>query len=166
MTVYWLDADACIQAKDEKNGAFPFSRGQKFWDYLSHQVDLGVVRSPRMVYDEITDRGWNDQLSEWFREREGRGLCVNPTDDVWECVHEISNYVVAKYGDRLARPFLNGADLWVLAHAKAMRADGVVVSHEGTREPKTRVKIPAVCQVLGIEKVNLFQMLNRLDWRM
>jgi hypothetical protein len=73
-----------------------------------------------MVYNEIMDRVWNDRLAEWFREREDRGLCVSPTDDVWKCVHEIGDHVVAKYGDRLARPFLNGADLWVLAHAKAM----------------------------------------------
>lgn len=165
--VYWLDADACIQAKHERNGPFPFSRGRKFWDFLSHKVDEGVVKCPKMVYDEITDRGWNDELAGWFRERESRGLSENPSDSVWERVHQISDFVVAKWGDRLARPFLEGADLWVLAHALAMGSDGIVVSHEGTREQKSKIKIPAVCFELGIEKINLFQMLNRMDdWQL
>ena len=52
MTVYWLEADACIQAKNEETGSFPFSRAANFWSYLSHKVDEGVVKS-KMVYDEI-----------------------------------------------------------------------------------------------------------------
>lgn len=34
-----------------------------------------------------------------------------------------------RYGDRMARPFLKGADTWVLAHAKSMGQDGFVVSY-------------------------------------
>ena len=54
----------------------------------------------------------------------------------------------------------------VLAHAMAMGKDGVVVSHESLRKQETVVKIPAVCNALGIEKISWFQMLNRLgDYR-
>lgn len=160
MTVYWLDADACIQAKHEENGAFPFNRMPRFWDYLSHKIDQGVVQCPKMVYDEIT-RG-DDRLAEWFKERETRGLAIHPSDEVWECVTKISDYVVKKYKDRKSRKFLDCADMFVLAHAMAMGNDGVVVSHEGLRRQNALVKIPVLCLDLGIEKVNLFQMLNRL----
>ncbi|HMH44381.1 MAG TPA: DUF4411 family protein [Pyrinomonadaceae bacterium] len=160
MTVYWLDADACIHAKDERHGAFPFSRMQKFWNYLSHQVDLGVVKAPKMVYDEIT-KG-NDALAEWFRDREDRGLCENPNDAVWNCVTQVNNLVVQKYGDRKARRFLTGADPFVLAHAMAMGDEGIVVSHESTREQNAIVKIPTVCAALNIQQVSIFTMLNQL----
>ena len=164
MTVYWLDADACIHAKNERDGAFPFSRMPKFWAYLSRKVDQGIVKAPKMVYDEITSG--NDQLAEWFREREDRGLCENPTDEVWRCVTEISDFVVNKWKDRRARRFLAGADVFVLAHAMAMGKDGVVVSHETKRQQNAIVKIPVVCEELKIEKIGIFTMLNQLgDFR-
>jgi len=163
VTVYWLDADACIQAKNKDTGAFPFGRMQKFWDFLSLQIDRGIVKCPKMVYDEVTDRGWEDELAEFFREREARGLCEYATDEVWKWVHQISNLVVQKFGDRKARDFLEGADLWVLAHAKAMGAEGVVVSHEGLREQHHKIKIPVVCAEFQIEKITIFQMLNRMN---
>jgi hypothetical protein len=163
VTVYWLDADACIQAKHEQNGAFPFSRMPQFWDYLSKQVDNGVVKCPKMVYDEIV-KG-NDQLAEWFREREDRGLSVNANEDVWQCVTKISDYVVRKYKDRKSRKFLAGADMFVIAHAMAMGKDGVVVSHEGMRRQNALVKIPALCLDLKVEQIHIFQMLNRMNWR-
>lgn len=163
MTVYWLDADACIQAKDEINGAFPFSRMRPFWDYLSLQVDNGVVRAPKMVYDEIV-KG-NDELSDWFSEREDRGLAIYASKEVHECASRIGDYVVEKYGDRLARPFLKGADMWVMAHAMAMGTDGVVVTHETTRPLTAIIKIPAVCSAFGIERFTIFRMLNQLGAR-
>lgn len=164
MTVYWLDADACIHTKNEETGAFPFSRAANFWGYLSRKVDDGVVKCPKMVYDEIV-KG-NDELSTWFKEREHRGLCVHSSDEAWECLTKISDFVVGRWKDRKSRSFLDGADAWVLAHAMAMGSDGVVVSHESTRKQETIVKIPAVCGALGIQKISLFQMLNRLgDYR-
>jgi len=161
VTVYWLDADVWIQAKHEQNGPFPFSRMQKFWDYMSLQVDKGKVKCPKMVYDEIV-KG-NDRLADWFREREARGLSINASDEVWECVTKISDYVVNKYKDRKSRKFLDGADMFVIAHAMAMGEDGVVVSHEGLRRQNALVKIPALCLDLNVEKINIFQMLNRID---
>lgn len=161
MIVYWLDADACIQTAHEKNGAFPFSRMGHFWAYLSHQVDSGIVKCPKMVYDEVT--AGNDQLATWFREREDRGLAVHPNDDVWDAVTEISDYVVNKYKDRKSRRFLEGADMFVLAHALAMGKDGIVVSHEGLRRQNALIKIPVLCQDLKIEKISVYQMLNRMN---
>lgn len=113
-----------------------------------------------MVYDEIT-RG-NDDLAEWFRDRENRGLCENPTDEVWDCLTQVNNFVVQKYGDRKARRFLTGADPFVLAHAMAMGEEGIVVSHESTREQNAIVKIPTVCAALNIQQVSIFTMLNQL----
>jgi hypothetical protein len=164
LTVYWLDADACIHAKHEETGAFPFSRSQRFWDYLSKKVDEGVVQCPKMVYDEIV--AGKDHLAEWFREREQRGLCVHPSDQVWDALTEVSDFVVNRYKDRKSRKFLNGADAMVIAHAKAMGSEGVLVSQDSLSMQDAIVKIPAVCAAFGIEKISWFQMLNRLgDYR-
>lgn len=153
----------CIQAKDERNGPFPFKRQPKFWAYLSHQVDIGTVRASKMVYDEIMKI--DDELKQWFQDREDRGLSIHPTPEVYECVTKVCDYVVRKYGDRKARAFLNGADPFVLAHAMAMGKNGIVVSHESTREQHSIIKIPTVCYALKIQPVSLFQMLNKLNAR-
>src|SRR5262249_2735814 len=99
---------------------------------MSRKIDEGVIRAPKMVFDEIT--AGSDRLAEWFRDREHRGLCINATDEVVKCVGTVSDFVVRKYGDRKAREFLAGADPFVIAHAMAMGEDGVVVSHESRRE--------------------------------
>jgi hypothetical protein len=144
--------------KNEDTGTYPFSRADKFWAYLSHKVDEGVVQCPKMVYDEIV-KG-HDRLADWFQEREHRGLCIHPSQDVWDCLTQIGNFVVSEYKDRKSRSFLNGADAFVLAHAMAMGSDGIVVSHESTRKQGVIVKIPAVCAALNIEKINFSRMVN------
>jgi membrane-bound lytic murein transglycosylase MltF len=161
--VYWLDADAYIQSKDEVNGAFPFKRAPEFWKYLAQQIDLGIVRSPKFVYDEIT-KG-NDDLAEWFREREDK-LAIVGDSKVHACAGRISDYVVSKFGDRRAREFLRGGDLWVIAHAMAMGENGIVVSHESLRRQELRVKIPAICMALGVTRITIFAMLNQLGARL
>jgi hypothetical protein len=103
LTVYWLDADACIQVKNEETGNYPFSRAEKFWAYLSHKVDERIVRAPKMVYDEITNG--DDRLADWFKEREHRGLCVNASPEVWESLIRIGDFVVNKWKDRRSRAF-------------------------------------------------------------
>lgn len=164
MTVYWLDADACIQTKNEDTGTYPFSRCEKFWAYLSHKVDEKIVQCPKIVYDEIV-RG-NDRLAEWFKEREHRGLCIHPSQEVWDCLIQIGDYVVKNYKDRRSRSFLSGGDAFVIAHALAMRPDGIVVSHEGPKQQNTIVKIPAICADLGVKQISFNRMVNLLgDYR-
>lgn len=153
-----------MHVKNEQTGAFPFSRAPNFWAYLSRKVDEGMVKSPKMVYDEIV--AGNDALAQWFREREHRGLCIHSSDKAWESLTRISDFVVNRYKDRRSRAFLDGADAWVLANAMAMGSEGVVVSHESLRKQESIVKIPAVCAALDIEKISFFEMLNRLgDYR-
>jgi hypothetical protein len=161
--VYWLDADAYIQSKDELNGPYTFKRVPAFWDYLSRQIDAGIVRSPKVVYNEIA-KG-NDNLADWFREREDRGLAIVGDARVHTWAGKISDYVVQRFGDRKAREFLRGGDLWVIAHAKAMGSDAVVVSHESLRQQESRVKIPAVCIKFGVQRISIFAMLNQLGAR-
>ena len=67
--IYWLDADAFIQSKDELNGPYTFKRVPEFWNYLSRLVDRGIVRSPKVVYDEIA-RG-HDELAELVQRKRG-----------------------------------------------------------------------------------------------
>ena len=71
--------------------------------YNDLNYDQQIVRCPKLVYDEVTEG--NDRLAQWFRERQDRGLCVEPTQKVWDCLTEINDFVLRKWRDRRARSF-------------------------------------------------------------
>lgn len=58
--------------------------------------------------------------------------------------------------------FLRGADPWLIAKAKVLNA--VVVTHEVlVPETAKKIKIPNVCEKFGIQYMNTFQLLRKLE---
>ena len=65
----------------------------------------------------------------------------------------------AQYKESEKSRFLSRADLWLIAAGKALNATIVtqeVLSGEGTR----KVKIPDICQQVGVKYVNLYDMMR------
>lgn len=159
MPVYWLDADVYIQAK---NGPFKIERVPGFWVFLAKQFDEGKIRSPKMVYDELTD--FSDVLANWCRRMRSRGIAVVGNKDVQECFNKIANHVHGKHPQHLANEFLKGGDGWVIAHA--MATGGIVVTQESSRSKKGRIKVPTVCRELGVKCIGTYDMLDQLDFKL
>lgn len=161
MLIHWLDADVYIQAK---NGPYPFDMIPGFWVFLAEQLELGNIRSPKMVYDELTDG--NDILASWCKNRRNKGICVKADKTVQDCFRKITNHVYDKhkYKPRHAGVFLQGGDGWVIAHA--MATNGVVVTQESEKTKKTKVKVPTVCKEFGIKCINTYEMLAQLKARL
>lgn len=157
MATYWLDADVFIQAK---NGPYKFERVPGFWVFLAEQLESGKIKSPKKVYDELTDG--SDLLASWCRRMRHRGLCVNADKTVQDCYRQIANHVHTKYKPHQANEFLRGGDGWVIAHAMAV--SGVVVAQESERSKKGRVKVPTVCREFGIKCIGTYDMLDQLDF--
>lgn len=155
-TVYWLDANVFIQAK---NGPYAFNLVPKFWIFLSEQLDQGTIRCSKMVYDELIDG--NDELTAWFKPRKEKGLCHNANQTVQDCYTLIANHVATKFKPHQAAEFLVGADGWVIAHA--MNGDGVVVTQESDKSHKAKIKIPTICKVFGVRCIDTYRMLNALN---
>lgn len=157
MPIYWLDADVYIQAK---NGPYKFERIPGFWVFLAQQFDNGNIKSPKRVYDELTDG--SDVLASWCRRMRDRGLSVKADKDVQHCYRQIANHVHTKYKPHQANEFLKGGDGWVIAHA--MATGGIVVAQESERSKKSKIKVPTVCREFNVKCIGTYDMLDRLDF--
>jgi hypothetical protein len=154
-TIYWLDANVFIQAR---NGPYSFTLVSQFWVFLSQQLENGTVKCPKMVYDEMV-KG-NDDLAAWFKPRREKGLCDHPNETVQPCYGTVANHIATKFKPHHVADFLVGADGWLIAHA--MNCDGVVVTQESDRSHKSKIKIPTICAVFGVKCMNTYRMLNAL----
>jgi hypothetical protein len=152
---YWLGANVFIQAR---NGPYSFTLVPQFWTFLSEQLNNGMIKCPKMVYDEIING--KDDLAAWFKPRRGMGLCRHSDETVQQCYSTVVNYVAATYKPHQAAEFMIGADGWLIAHA--MDGDGIVVTQESNRSHKAKIKIPTVCKVFGVRCINTYEMLNAL----
>lgn len=156
MQRFWLDASVFIQAKRKY---YPFDIVPGFWVVLEQQGKSGTIRSPYEVFYELSEGG--DDLSQWARERRDGDFFIEPGDDVQEVFREIADFVNASYSEAAAKYFLEGADAWVIAHAKC--DDGTVVTNETIVGPNSfKVKIPNVCREFDVPFVDTFQMLREL----
>jgi hypothetical protein len=155
-TVYWLDANVFIQAK---NGPYRFKLVPQFWVFVSEQLERGIVKCPKMVYDELVDG--TDDLAGWFRTRREKGLCQPSSEAVQECYANIANHIATKFKPHQTAEFLVGADGWIIAHA--MNGDGVVVTQESERSYRSKIKIPTICKIFSIRCINTYDMLVALD---
>ena len=159
LSVYWLDTNVLIQAS---KGPYRFERVPQFWSFIAEQLELGNLRAPKMVYDELTDG--TDLLAQWCKRRR-KGLSVAATKEVQKCYGDIANHVCGNYSAAKAHEFLRGADGWVIAHAMDMGTSGIVVTQESTRHRQAKVKVPTVCTALSVKCINTYDMLEVLDFR-
>ena len=131
---------------------------------MDAQAAAGRIRSPITVISELHDETWGE-LHDWVGERRDSGLFVEPSRDVQAVFNRIADFVWANYPPEHAAHFLDGADPWLVAHAKA--EGGLVVTHEipkglGALTPK----IPNVCKEFGLDDpIGVYEMIRRLGFR-
>ena len=159
MCRYYLDANVFIQAK---NGPYSMDIVPSFWNLLDKQAKAGVVCSSTTVYVELV--AGDDELADWAKERKGTGLFREPSADVQRFFNQIAVYVHTRYIEHQAQEFLDGADAWVIAHAKV--EDALVVTHENlVNEYSKKPKIPNICRHFDVAWLNVYQMLRELGAR-
>ncbi len=153
---YCIDSNVLIQAW-QKYYAPEFC--PDYWDILN---DLGIKKKiflPEMVFEEIART--DDELSKWLK---GSHIPIQKIDErVTKCLHAIYDkdpqhkYLV---DNTRARSL---ADPWVIAHAMHEQAT-VVTKEEKLLEPKSnRIKIPNVCENMGIRWINDFELISELQ---
>jgi len=151
---YLLDANIFIQAKNLHYG---FDFCPAFWQWLIDQNAAGQVGSIEKVSDELA--GGGDELSDWAAAR-GRTFFLPPDDRVLPALGQVSTWATGQnYEAAAIATFLQVADYWLVAHAKA--TDCIVVTHEVPSESVRKIKIPNACIGLGIPCVTPYEMLRR-----
>lgn len=155
MVDYWLDTSVFIAGRD---GPYGFDLAPQFWTVVEGMSNGGLLACPRIVYDELLDV--QDDLANWARIREAAGMFRDVDAAVDQESQRVVVYVEQHYPDNQFRErFLDGADLWIIAHALAN--GGTVVTHEQRNpERSSRVKIPNVCDHFNVRCIDVYQMLR------
>ena len=151
---YLIDSDVFIQAK---NRHYPFDVCPGFWEWLDSANEQQRVFSVARVRDELL--GGQDELAAWVRER--RSFFLEPDERIVECMGEVSAWVEStnpSYTTAAIAGFLNAADYYLVAHARAKGF--TVVTAEVAADTVKKVKIPNACRGVGVPYSTVFDMLR------
>lgn len=158
--MYIIDANVLITAK---NTYYAFDRVPEFWDWLVYQGELGNIKIPQEIMEEI--REGNDDLADWIRQDHVSGaLALDQNANVDLVRHVINDgYAPDLTDDELERL---GRDPFIVAHALENPEEITVVTTENSRPTRVRGNrhLPDVCNDLGVEWRNTFEMLEELDF--
>jgi len=152
---YCLDANVLIQA------------WQKYYnpkfcpDYWKVLIELGKqakIFIPEIVYEEITRT--DDDLSKWLK---GSKIPIEKINEpITICLQKIysSNPIHKNLVDNIKSRSL--ADPWVIAHALNSNATVVTKEEKVTAANSPKIKIPNVCDNMGVKWINDFQLIDEL----
>lgn len=153
---YCLDANVLIQSWQKYyNPKFC----PDYWKILVELGKNGKIFIPELVYEEIVRT--EDDLSKWLK---GSKIPINKiSEPVTICLQKIyaadpthKNLVDNTKARSLADP-------WVIAHALHENASVVTKEEKVTALNSNRIKIPNVCDNMGIRWINDFQFIDELD---
>jgi len=161
--LYCLDTNVYIEAH-RRYYAFDIAPG--FWDAFADWATQGIICSPLPVYDEISRS--TDKLAEWIKDNQS-SLVVIPDDVTVSAYSEIADLVDHYYEPQHVQVCLKGADPWVVAYAKANSL--IVVTMESLKNEQINkktdliageIKIPNLCQRVGVKFINTFELLRTM----
>lgn len=158
---FLLDANTLIEAK---NRYYQMSFCPGYWTWLTRTKQAGRLSSVESVGVEL--RRGNDELAQWVLAE--ADLFMPESDEATQLAFsEVATHIAGQSVTMKAgalEEFLSGADPWLIAKARV--TGHTIVTHERLN-PADRRKflIPNVCVHYGIECINTFDMLDRLDAR-
>lgn len=152
---YCLDANVLIQAWQKYyNPKFC----PDYWSILVELGKRGEIFIPELVYEEITRT--EDDLSKWLK---GSKIPIRIiTEAVTGCLQKIYSHtpVHKNLVDNTKARSL--ADPWVIAHALSENATVVTKEEKITALSSSRIKIPNVCENMGVRWINDFDFVQEL----
>ena len=155
---YCLDANVLIQAWQKY---YSPKICPNYWDILNHLGQNNKIFLPQMVYEEITRT--DDDLAKWLKSSSIPEIKID--EQVANCLKSIyaANPSHIQLVDNTKQRSL--ADPWVIAHA--MNEGAVIVTKEEkvTALNSTKVKIPNVCENMGIRYINDFEFIQEMGLR-
>lgn len=151
---YLIDTNILIQAK---NFHYGFDFCPAFWDWLIVMNNKGRLFSIDKVATEI-DKG-EDELKGWISDKKA-DLFLATDEKVLLKFPDINEWVEQRgYIDSAKSTFYSSADYFLIGHALAN--DFMLVTHEKKSDTTKRVKIPDVCDGLGIQIISPYAMLRQ-----
>ena len=155
--LYLLDTNILIRSKNE----MPMDIWLTFWARMQEMMAAGQVFSSVKVKDEF-ERG-ADELTSWMRNHAPKGFYLSLDEEVMEQYANAQAWVQSNpvYKDTAKLDFANVADAYLVATAAAK---GMTLVTYEISDPacKRRVKIPDVCNALGVPFCDLNAVLRDL----
>ena len=162
---YLLDTNVFIQAH---RFYYPFDVFPAFWSWLEAEFNNGILISISLVLDELkggkTKSENTDILYRWVVDSLGKCSFPEPDDDPTQTnFQKISEWIMdnRKFRNHAKEVFLNCADPWLIAKAKA---EGYTIVTQEKSDPKSRKKIfiPDVCNQFNVPYIDTIQLIRVL----
>ncbi len=153
--LYCLDANVLIQAW-QKYYSPKFCTD--YWDMLNELGIQGKIFIPEIVKEEITRT--EDDLANWIK---GCSIPIRKiSESVTKCLQSI--YAADPSHKKLVDSTRNRslADPWLIAHAIDENAIVVTKENKETAINTKRIKIPNVCDNMGVAWMDDFQFINEV----
>ncbi len=130
-----------------------------YWRVLKELGNQDKIFIPESVFEEIIIT--EDDLSNWLKE--SNIPIAKTSNSVIMCLKEIyaADPEHKKLVDNIKGRSL--ADPWVIAHAMETNSTVVTKEIKETALNSKRIRIPNVCENMGIRWINDFQFINELD---
>jgi predicted nucleic acid-binding protein len=153
---YCLDANVLIQAWQKYyNPKFC----PDYWNILIELCKQDKIFIPELVYEEITRT--KDDLSRWLKA--SKIPIKKITEPITICLQKIysANPVHKNLVDNINGRSL--ADPWVIAHSIFENAIVVTKEEKITALNSKRIRIPNVCDNMGVRWINDFQFIDEIN---
>jgi hypothetical protein len=157
-SIYILDANVFIEAA-RRYYALDIAPG--FWEALIAMANNGRIISIDKVKDEL-DRG-NDALKDWANEIFYQWFISTDQGDVTVAYRRVMEWARSQthYTGTAQAEFASSTDGWLIAYALAK--GNIVVTHEVYNATiRKKIKIPNVCEGIGVQYTDTFRMMRDL----
>lgn len=165
---YLLDSNVLITAN-----ALYYETGRipQFWDWISDEARKGTIKVPDEILREITP-GDNDQaFKNWMTDNSSKLRLVEDSSDQYLLQVLSEGYGFGPESLREGVPVENTNDALLVAYALSANGSRCIVTLEAEQNirrplpsPANR-KIPLVCDLLGVPRINTFDLIRTLDFR-
>lgn len=163
--LYLLDANVFIDANRDY---YPIERVPEFWDWLAAMGELGRVKIPQEIYEEIVlplpPPNRTEVLVDWLRKHRDVLLLEEQVR-----VDLVAHVTEQGYADDLTDDEMEkiGRDPFLIAYAFADVQNRCVVTNERRRPNRTRANrhLPDVGDNFKVVCINTFDMMRELDFR-
>ena len=161
--LYLLDANVLIDAHRDY---YPIERVPEFWEWLSEMGELGRIKAPQEIYEEVVlpKPSRPDRLLKWLEEHRDALVLSEQAE-----VAVVSNVTAAGYADDLTDEEIErvGRDPFLIAYALAEVQNRCVVTTERSKPTRVRANrhIPDVCNDLSVRWCDTFALIRELDFR-
>ncbi len=162
--LYLLDSNVLVDADRDY---YPIDRVPEFWEWLVAMGEMGRVKVPQEMYEEIVLPAPTspDALVEWLIA--SRDLLVLDESVEVELVSKVASQGYARdlTDDEVVKV---GRDPFLVAYALAdEQRRRTVVTNEVSKPSQKRANrhLPDVCEDLNLPCINIFEFIRNLDFR-